>query len=96
MLKWTTSKEDVETIGKIIDRYMEFHHSLGIPKLYQRPRMDLIMDVEATHCNGCPLKLTELLNAADFDFAHDLIGIQNNLNRSTGELENCFVPRYAS
>lgn len=95
MLNWTHSKEVTEDIGKIVDRYTEFHHSLGIPKEYQRPRMDLLMDVEATHCNGCPLKLRELLEADDFNFTHDMIGIQRHLNRKTGHLEDCFVPRYA-
>ena len=56
---------------------------------------DLVMDIIACHCNGCSLKLEELLNADDVNFAHDVSGITNNLNRQTGQLENHFVPRYA-
>ena len=95
MLQWTTTKEEVETISKIVDRYTAVLHSLGIPKTYQRPRMDVIMDIEATHCNGNPINLRGLLDADDFNFTHDMIGIQNNLDRDTGELQNCFVPRYS-
>ncbi len=96
MITWANSKEDTEVISKIVDRYMEFHHSLNIPKVYQRPKMDLMMDIEATHCNGNPLRLNDLLEADDFNFTHDLIGIQDHLNRTTGELQDCFVPRYSS
>jgi len=59
------------------------------------PAMDLRMDLTACHLNGCPLQLDDLLGAEDSDFAHDVFGIVCNLNRKTGRLENCFVPRYA-
>jgi len=39
--------------------------------------------------------LKGLLQAENFDFLHDVIGIVNHLNRETGELEDYFVPRYA-
>lgn len=90
MIKWNATSEELVIINRIINRYLESMHILG-----NRSRMDLLMDITATHCNKCPLKLEELLNAEDFDFMHDLIGIQTNLDRSTGELQNCFVPRYA-
>ena len=96
MLNWNYNKEDMETIGKIVNRYTEFHYSLGIPKQYQRPRIDLMMDIEATHCNGNPLKLQELLEADDFNFTHDMIGIQQHLDRFAGQLQDCFVPRYSA
>lgn len=57
--------------------------------------MTIAMDVTATHANGCPLKLGELETAPDFDFGHDLCGIRRHLNRETGELMDCFLPRYA-
>lgn len=91
--KLTTTKEEMETISKILDRYQEYHYSLGIPKQYQRQRIDIMMDIEAVHSVN-PLRLDDLLNADDFNFAHDMIGIQQNLNRQTGELMNCFTPRY--
>ena len=95
MIKWEATKEEIQTIGNIVDRYMEFHHSLGIPKKLQRPRMDLLMDVEACHCNGCKLNLKGLLEAKDFDFIHDLVGIQEHIDRRTGQLQDYFLPRYS-
>lgn len=57
--------------------------------------LSLSMDLEFTH-KQFNLRLQELLKADDFNFAHDIIGIQNNLNRQTKQMENYFVPRYAS
>jgi hypothetical protein len=54
-----------------------------------------MMDIEACHSNGMPLKLDELLKADRYNFAHDLVGIYNHLDRVTGQLGDCFVPRYA-
>jgi hypothetical protein len=53
------------------------------------------MDITACHLNGCPLRLRDLLNADDFNFAHDLFGINRHLNHETGKLEHCFRPRFA-
>lgn len=58
-------------------------------------RMSLIMDLEQA-TEQFNLKLKELLNADDFNFAHNICGIQNNFNRETLKMENCFLPRYAS
>lgn len=54
------------------------------------------MDVLATHLNGCPLDLERLSAADDFNFAHDVFGIYRHLNRETGQLEDCFLPRFAA
>ena len=94
-MNWTATKEDIKTISKIVDRYMEFHVSLGVPKELQRSKMDIMMDLQATHDNGCPLDLDRLLSAKDGDFGHDVSGIQAHLNRETGQLEDGFLPRYA-
>lgn len=52
------------------------------------------MDITAVHSNGCRLRLQELLDADDFNFAHDVFGIKRHLDRTTGKLQDCFVPRY--
>lgn len=57
-------------------------------------KMDLMMDLEVVH-KQTPLRLKELLKADEFNFFHDICGIYRHLNRQTGELENCFVPRFA-
>ena len=61
----------------------------------RRPKMDIAMDVAATHCNGCPLRLEDLLAADDFNFCHDIGGVARHLNRSTGKLSQEFSPRYS-
>jgi hypothetical protein len=94
MLNWNTTLEDNTLIIAIADRYLKLCDSLKLPSCKPK-KLDLVMDIEAAHNNGCPLKLAELLKADNFDFAHDIGGIQNNINRATGKLENCFLPRYA-
>jgi hypothetical protein len=56
---------------------------------------NLSMDIIAAHLNGCPLDLAKLAVAAPFDFAHDLYGICTNINRTSGELGNHFLPSTA-
>src|SRR5690242_3060578 len=57
-------------------------------------RMSMVMDVTAVHANGNPLRLADLLAADDFNFAHDMSGICNCLDRETGQLMRNFRPRY--
>jgi len=54
------------------------------------------MDIAATHLNGNPLKLDDLLAADDFNFAHDINGIARHLDRDTGKLMHCFLPRFSA
>jgi hypothetical protein len=92
MLNWKTSKEDLDLISKIADRF------LSAPEIrcYSRAnKIDVIRDIEAAHNNGCPIELYRLANAEGLDFFHDVIGIINNINRETGKLDNCFLPRFA-
>lgn len=56
-------------------------------------KMTLIMDIGATHLNSVKLDLKKFLAAPEFDFAHDIGGIQTHINRATGELEDFFLPR---
>jgi hypothetical protein len=42
-----------------------------------------------------PMDWDALLAASDFDFLHDISGIHACIDRTTGELTNCFLPRFA-
>jgi hypothetical protein len=53
-----------------------------------------ILDLEHAY-DQFNLKLSDLLTSNNQDFAHDFIGIQRHMNRESGIVENCFVPRYA-
>lgn len=59
------------------------------------PIQDAMMDIQACHANGNPLRFDDLLQAADGDFAHDVFGIRYNLNREVGKLMNLFRPRHS-
>ena len=85
------TKEEVIIISKIADRAIKEYAEAGV----ELSRLDTMMDVEATHSNGCPLRLQELLDADSFNFAHDITGINNHINRKTGELEDYFLPRFS-
>ena len=82
------TKEEREIIVKICERAEE----LGVS---QGDRFTLIMDLENTH-NTVGLNLEGLLAAENFDFSHDIVGIQAHINRETKELEDFFLPRYAA
>ena len=60
-----------------------------------RVRLSTRMDLSAVHANGCPLDLERLKEADDVNFLHDVVGIDQHLNRDTGQLGNCFLPRFA-
>jgi len=87
MIKWDATQEEMTLIKKIAKR--------GFCRQLYADILSLSMDISATHLNGCPLKLEELLAADDFNFFHDIYGIHNNLDRKTGQLKNCFLPRFA-
>lgn len=57
-------------------------------------RMSLMMDIEAVHAD-IGLRLDDLLKADDFNFGHDIIGIQQNIDRENKKLNNHFLPRFA-
>jgi hypothetical protein len=92
MIKWTTNKEEMEIEAKIADRATEMAYQYNFSYV---EKLDIIMDLDACHNNGCPLKLQELLDADDTNFAHDVFGIRSNISRYSGKLENCFLPRYS-
>ncbi len=91
MLKFCSTKEEMLAVNAIAKRGMALLKKLGITPL---PTMlDLTMDIEAAHCNGCPLDLAKFLAFDDVNFSHDFGGIRRHINRTTGELEDCFSPR---
>jgi hypothetical protein len=80
------TREEAQLIMKIVQRYRKVSTRLF-------DVMSLDMDISACHISN-PLRLKELLEADDFNFVHDVVGISNNINRTTGKLENCFLPRF--
>jgi hypothetical protein len=87
VINWSISKEDHEVVRKVVKR--------AIKSGAVSSGMDFEMDLTAAHLNGCPIDLKKLLEAPDADFLHDVYGIKRHINRTTGELEDCFLPRSA-
>ena len=87
-INWACNPEDARTIALIARRAQT---ELGIPNTNSH----LEMDLTACHLNGCPLDLVGLLNASSFDFAHDVLGIRDCIDRATGRLMRRFEPRLA-
>lgn len=65
--------------------------------LYNGECSTFLMDLESAD-NAFNLRLEDLLNADDLNFAHDVVGIVNNINRTEFPATDfgLFVPRYAS
>lgn len=82
-----TDRATIDTIAQIARRAQK----MGLA----RKHLDCMMDIETVH-ESIGLKLEELLDADDGNFAHDIGGINRHLNRTTGKLEDCFDPRYSA
>lgn len=89
-LRMDASRGEVMAMKSIVERY---EHLVGVDRV---DRLSTMMDLEACHCNCCPLDLTALLEAGDLDLVHDVAGITRHLDRETGKLVNFFRPRYAA
>ncbi len=93
MIDWMKiSREEARQIAAIAQRAIRLAAKHGVRYEF----MDADMDLTACHLNGCALKLDELATAPEFDFAHDVFGIRRHIDRETGKLQDCFVPRYAA
>lgn len=77
-------------VGCIIERARGLYEKLG---LFVPTRLELYMDLSAVNAE-MPLRLEELAGADDANFSHDIGGIRQHLNRITGKLGDCFVPRF--
>lgn len=83
----TKTTGQLELIMEIVKRADE----MG---LMAKDRLTLSMDLGFAD-EQFNLRLQEFLNADAFNFSHDIVGIQNNMNRTTMKMDGIFVPRYA-
>ena len=81
------ANDRLNTIARIIDRA----DALGIAR---GDRITKVLDIENAD-KQFALRFEDWLSADDMNFAHDFTGIQANMNRMTGAVENLFVPRFA-
>jgi hypothetical protein len=92
-MNFNATRDEMRLIVAIAERFESVCRLYDVRRVMQR--QELLMDIEACHSNGCPLQLEALLNASEADFVHDVGGITAHLDRQTGTLTDCFVPRYA-
>ena len=85
-ISFRVSPADGASIRRIIDRAV----GMGIVE----DRMSSTMDITACHANGTPLDLERFADADRFNFLHDFYGIARHLDRSTGQLDGRFLPRF--
>lgn len=62
--------------------------------IYHGERFSLLMDIENAD-KVFNLRLEDWLKADNFNFAHDVVGIVNNIDRRNPTDFNLFVPRFA-
>jgi len=86
-----TTRHDIELIRKIAERATALYEQHGREADHATVVMDLITVID----HGCPLHLDDMLHADASNFLHDIAGINRHLNRLTGKLEDCFLPRFA-
>jgi len=91
-INWDVNEEEMALIHQIVDRGEALMKAQDLPA---PDRVDMLMDLTACHANGTPLRLEAMLNADDFNFAHDFFGIQNHIDRDTAAMTDCFLPRFA-
>jgi len=90
-INFGVNRVDFRVISEIVKRA----EGMGlVTKNYDR--MTAMMDIEACHLNGCLLDLEKLRDFDNFNFAHDICGIARHMDRNTGKLTDCFVPRCAA
>ena len=91
MIPWDKlDDQDIQSINKLAVRASQL--ALQVGGLYPVP--DASMDIAACHLHA-PLDLPALSAANDYDFADDVFGIHDNINRDNGALKNRFTPRFA-
>ena len=81
---------EMKLVGQIADRAVMLYAKHGV----RVERLDTLMDVMAVHQKVQPLRLADLLAADEFNFIHDITGINRHLDRDAYKLDG-FSPRFS-
>lgn len=78
-------------------KYVEIAERAEKEELYKGERINLLMDIESADLKF-NLRLDDWLNADKFNFAHDLWGIMDNIERDSFPATDFgfFIPRFAA
>ena len=80
-------------VQKIVDRFQKLTTKSNPRARLSKAKLELVLDIVACHMNGCELDLEKLLNFDDFNLVHDVAGIRNRIDRNTGQINGCFLPK---
>ena len=89
-----SGRKATETFVEICRRYEAANEAISSPGGLRDFRIDRMIDLEKID-EALDMDWAGLLAAGDDDFMHDVAGIHRHMNRETGILENCFLPRFA-
>mgnify|MGYP005726143363 CR=1 FL=1 len=90
-VSFEASKQDEKLLNEISTRIWKHCEKYEI----ECDILSINMDLTACHVNGCLLDLKRLLDSDESNFAHDVFGISNHIDRETGKLTKGFLPRFA-
>lgn len=90
-IQFNASPRELELMSMIADRAVHLAQDMG----YTYRKEDIMLDLNACVSNAWKLDLQGLLDSDLGDFGHDVFGINKHMDRQTGLLKDCFVPRYA-
>lgn len=92
MVEFSMKKPELEIVQKIAERVERLTAEMQIDGM-QYDRHELVMDLDAAYTSAGPFNLTRLLESPDADFLHDIYGVRRHIDRKTGKLTGCFMPR---
>jgi hypothetical protein len=84
------TETNLDLFVAVAERYENM--ALGTPD----ERITTILDLEVTMAEFPEADLNVLLDFPSRDFAHDIFGIKNHINRSEMKIEGGFVPRFVN
>jgi len=90
-MSWSIPREDHDLIAKVVERAKTLESAKDISDAGWRA---IAMSLHACQANnGRCCDFERLLAFPDFDFSHDVFGIDRHTSRDTGKLLRGFYPR---
>jgi hypothetical protein len=86
------SPAELAVIRKIADRAVALYDAHNISVQW----FNVVIDIGTCHARVQKLRLSDLLMADDFNFIHDVAGINRHLDRDAKKLTDCFSPRFSA
>lgn len=94
-VKFDCTDDELALVEQIVDRAKAGGWVKG-PKsrTHWYDPQTMTMDLIAVHANGCAMDFAAMLAAEPSNFLHDVAGIARHIDRKTGKLGGCFMPRF--